>query len=100
RRRGATGVRVQGDEGPRATGADVGVRSCAPAAGVPEDPVCGSGNACVALQRRAAGARTAYVAAQGEAIGRAGRIAVAYRGDAVEVGGETVVCVEGRLRIA
>lgn len=100
RRLGATGVTVHGDDGPRATGADVAVRSFAPAAGVPEDPVCGSGNACVALQRRAAGARTAYVAAQGEAIGRAGRIAVAYRGDAVEVGGETVVCVEGRLRIA
>ena len=100
RRLGATGVTVHGDDGPRATGADVAVRSFAPAAGVPEDPVCGSGNACVALQRRAAGARTAYVAAQGEAIGRAGRIAVAYRGEAVEIGGETVVCVEGRLRIA
>ena len=77
----------------------VAVRSFAPAVGVPEDPVCGSGNACVAVQRRAAGLRGDYVAAQGEAVGRAGRIAVAYRGDAIEVGGATVVCVEGRLAL-
>lgn len=80
--------------------ADVAVRSFAPAAGVPEDPVCGSGNACVALQRAAAGRRDGYRAAQGEAIGRDGFITVAYRDDAIEVGGEAVVCVEGRLRIA
>ncbi|MCZ8099586.1 MAG: PhzF family phenazine biosynthesis protein [Burkholderiales bacterium] len=96
---GVTGVTVHGPDRARRGGADVAVRSFAPAAGVPEDPVCGSGNACVAIQRRAAGVRDAYVAAQGEAIGRAGRISVRYRGDAIEVGGETVVCVEGLLRI-
>ncbi|MFN9775546.1 MAG: PhzF family phenazine biosynthesis protein [Burkholderiales bacterium] len=100
RRLGVTGVTVHGPDRSGASGADIAVRSFAPAAGVPEDPVCGSGNACVAIQRRAAGARDAYVAAQGEALGRAGRIAVRYRGEAIEVGGETVVCVEGTLRVA
>jgi PhzF family phenazine biosynthesis protein len=104
RRLRATGVTVYGAHptgyrDPRGARADLAVRSFAPAAGVPEDPVCGSGNACVALQRRAAGGVGDYVAAQGEAIGREGRIAVAHRGDAIEVGGAAIVCVEGRLRV-
>jgi PhzF family phenazine biosynthesis protein len=99
---GATGVTVHAPFGPDAHAgrrADVAVRSFAPAAGVPEDPVCGSGNACVAVQRAAAGRRRGYVAAQGKAIGRDGFIAIAYPGDAIEVGGQALVCVEGRLRI-
>jgi len=78
----------------------VAVRSFAPAAGVAEDPVCGSGNACVAVQRGAGGRRHGYLASQGEALGRDGRIAVNWRGDRIEVGGRSVVCVEGRLRVA
>lgn len=97
RRLGATGVTVHAPDRSRRTGADVAVRSFAPAAGAPEDPVCGSGNACVALQRRAAGRPDGYVAAQGEAIGRSGRIAIRFRGDSIEVGGSTVVCVRGTL---
>jgi len=104
RRLGVTGVTVHAPRtaqagGPWSDSPDIAVRSFAPAAGVPEDPVCGSGNACVALQRRAGGQAQDYVAAQGEAIGRAGRIAVAFRGDVIEVGGAAVVCVEGRLRV-
>jgi PhzF family phenazine biosynthesis protein len=99
---GVTGVTVHAPFAPGAKAsrrADVVVRSFAPAAGVPEDPVCGSGNACVAVQRAAAGRRHAYMAAQGEAIGRDGLIAVTYPGEAIEVGGQAIVCVEGRLRI-
>ncbi len=99
RRLGATGVTVHAPDRSGRTGADVAVRSFAPAAGAPEDPVCGSGNACVALQRRAAGDIGGYVAAQGEAIGRAGRIAVRFRDDAIEVGGSTVVCVNGTIAV-
>lgn len=100
RRLQVTGVTLHAPHrAPAAAGADLAVRSFAPGAGVPEDPVCGSGNACVAIQRRAAGTTAPYVASQGEAIGRAGRITVVYRGETVEVGGDTVVCVEGRLRI-
>ncbi len=105
RRLRATGVTVHGDFPPghrdrHGATLDTAVRSFAPAVGIAEDPVCGSGNACVALQRRAAGRAQDYLAAQGEAIGREGRIAVAYRGDAIEIGGAAVVCVEGRLRVA
>jgi PhzF family phenazine biosynthesis protein len=105
RRLHATGVTVYGAFPPghrdrHDAALDTAVRSFAPAIGVAEDPVCGSGNACVALQRRAAGQTHAYVAAQGEAMGREGRIVVGYRGDAIDIGGAAVVCVEGRLRIA
>jgi PhzF family phenazine biosynthesis protein len=106
RRLGATGVTVHGEHpagtrGPEGEAIQLAVRSFAPAVGANEDPVCGSGNACVALQRRAANPAPAdYVASQGEALGRAGRIRVAYRGDTIRVGGESVVCVEGTLRIA
>lgn len=105
RRLRATGVTVHGafPSGHRdrhGAALDTAVRSFAPAIGVAEDPVCGSGNACVALQRRTAGQAHDYVAAQGEALGREGRIAVRYRGDAIDIGGAAVVCVEGRLRVA
>jgi PhzF family phenazine biosynthesis protein len=103
-RLGATGVTVHGAHPDGTGGPDgdpyaVAVRSFAPAHGVPEDPVCGSGNACVALQRRASGPADDYVATQGEAIGRAGRISVAYRGPSIEIGGSAVVCVQGTLTI-
>src|SRR5215472_10638932 len=49
---GITGVNVFGRY-PAGTGADLEVRSFAPGDGIPEDPVCGSGNGCVAaLVRR------------------------------------------------
>ena len=104
RRLGATGVNVHanypaGYRDRRGKAVQVAVRSFAPAAGVSEDPVCGSGNACVALQRRARGEHHDYTATQGEAIGREGRITVAYRGEAIEVGGNTVVGIEGRINL-
>ena len=104
RRLGATGVNVHanyptGYRDGRGQAVQVAVRSFAPAAGVPEDPVCGSGNACVALQRRARGEHHDYTATQGEVIGREGRITVAYRGEAIEIGGDTVVTIEGRINV-
>jgi PhzF family phenazine biosynthesis protein len=104
RRLGATGVNVHanypaGYRDGRGQAVQVAVRSFAPAAGVAEDPVCGSGNACVALQRRARGEHHDYTATQGEAIGREGRITVAYRGKVIEIGGNTVVGIEGRINL-
>ena len=104
RRLGATGVNVYADyptgyRDGRGQAVQVAVRSFAPAAGVPEDPVCGSGNACVALQRRARGRHHDYTATQGDVIGREGRISVAYRGKAIEIGGDTVVTIEGRISV-
>lgn len=78
------------------------VRSFAPAHGVPEDPVCGSGNLSVAAFLREAQllnrfGRT-YVARQGMALGRDGRVSVRL-GEAIEIGGHAVTCVDGKLRL-
>ncbi len=84
----------------------VRLRSFAPGAGIPEDPVCGSGNGCVgAYLARASGARTplAYRAEQGIEMGRAGRASVRVEpeGDGwrVQVGGTAVTVLEGELRL-
>ena len=82
----------------------VHVRSFAPAQGIPEDPVCGSGNASVAaflvhsgLLKRF-GSR--YVARQGMQVGRDGQVAVSVEGESIKIGGYAVTCVEGRLRVS
>jgi PhzF family phenazine biosynthesis protein len=85
----------------------VRLRSFAPGAGIPEDPVCGSGNGCVgAYLARASGARTplAYRAEQGIEMGRAGRASVRVEpegdeGWRVQVGGTAVTVLEGELRL-
>lgn len=77
------------------------VRSFAPADGIAEDPVCGSGNGAVAayrLMHGQVGAGDAYVAAQGMSVGRNGRVTIRYAGDGIHVGGRAVTCVEGVLR--
>src|SRR5262249_55152852 len=58
--------------------ADIEVRSFAPADGVPEDPVCGSGNGCVAamIHREKLLGRKSYVSSQGRCLQRDGRIEV------------------------
>ncbi len=75
-------------------------RSFAPADGVDEDPVCGSGNGAVAGYRLNAGQigdGSAYVSRQGAAIGRDGFVQIQIRGDAVHVGGACVTCVTGTV---
>jgi PhzF family phenazine biosynthesis protein len=82
--------------------AQVEVRSFAPADGVPEDPVCGSGNGCVAALVRREGllAGSSYVARQGGCLGRDGRIEVRFGEDgSIWVGGRAVTCVEGVLNV-
>ena len=73
------------------------VRSFAPAHGVPEDPVCGSGNLSVATY---VGKRfgESYVARQGMQLGRDGRVSVRIHTHAIEIGGHAVTCVDGELR--
>lgn len=78
---GITGVNVFGLY-PEAAEADLEVRSFAPADGIPEDPVCGSGNGCVAALIRRDGilkGRT-YVARQGRCLGRDGQVTVEFDG--------------------
>ena len=74
------------------------VRSFAPGDGIPEDPVCGSGNAAVAAFRLLAGqigAGDSYVASQGRQVGRDGYVRVRIDGADVHVGGECVTCIGG-----
>lgn len=78
------------------------VRSFAPADGIAEDPVCGSGNGAVAAYRLKAGqvsAGSLYMASQGRQVGRDGHVRVRIEGDAVHVGGDCVTVVDGTFRI-
>ena len=67
--------------------------------GLDEDPVTGSLNASLAQWLLATGRATApYVARQGTALGRAGRVHVTQdAGGEVWVGGGTVTCVRGEV---
>jgi PhzF family phenazine biosynthesis protein len=82
--------------------AAIHVRSFAPAHGIPEDPVCGSGNLSVAAYLRHTnqlerfGER--YVARQGAQCGRDGRVFMRVSREAIYLGGNAVTCVEGSLR--
>jgi PhzF family phenazine biosynthesis protein len=66
-----------------------------------EDPVTGSLNAAVAMWLLGNGRATApYVARQGTALGRAGRIHVSRDDDgAIWVGGGTVTCIDGQVEL-
>lgn len=96
--RGIVGLTVFGLES-EGTETQLEVRSFAPNEGVAEDPVCGSGNGCVAALVRREGllGRDSYVARQGRCIGRDGRIEVKFQGGAIWVGGQAVTCVDGTL---
>lgn len=85
--------------------AQLHVRAFAPAHGVPEDPVCGSGNISVGAFLAETGllARVGdpYRARQGMQLGRDGRIAmrVSVDGARIDLGGDAVTCVDGTLRV-
>lgn len=82
---------------------DTGIetRSFPTSTGVNEDPVCGSGNGCVASFRlRAAQIREGdgYIARQGRMTGRDGFVSIRIASDgAVMVGGACVTTIEGVL---
>ncbi len=68
--------------------------------GLIEDPVTGSLNAALAQWLIGAGlAPTRYVASQGTALGRAGRVHVVQDGSTIWVGGHTVTCISGTVRV-
>jgi PhzF family phenazine biosynthesis protein len=103
-RLGATGVTVLGLY-PAGGAAAIEVRSFAPSGGIPEDPVCGSGNGCVAVFARDGGLLEVlgqrYVASQGGQVGRSGRVQVEIDGHGiVRLGGQCVTCVDGTLATA
>lgn len=98
----ATGVVIFGryaDEG----SAGVEVRAYAPACGVNEDPVCGSGNGAVAAfirhtdQTNSFG--TSLLASQGAVVGRAGFIQLSITNNVIKVGGKAITCINGTIEV-
>ena len=63
-----------------------------------EDPVTGSLNASVAQWLLGSGrVRAPYIASQGTAIGRAGRVHVEVADNEIWIGGDTVTCISGTV---
>jgi len=81
------------------------VRSFAPAAGIDEDPVCGSGNICVGTHLHHTGrlplVGQRYVASQGREMGRDGyaTVLVEQSGEKISVGGKARTCLAGSIDI-
>lgn len=95
--KGWTGATIYAAEGDR-----VVVRSFAPGDGIPEDPVCGSGNGAAAAFRLAAGqvaSGDAYRASQGRQVGRDGWIDVRFDGADIHIGGQCVTVIKGSAAI-
>lgn len=82
-------------------GTDLEIRAFFGSNGTPtEDPVTGSLNASVAQWLlKASHISSPYVASQGSAIGRAGRIYITEADDKVWVGGDAVTCIEGTVAL-
>jgi PhzF family phenazine biosynthesis protein len=79
------------------------VRSFAPAHGIPEDPVCGSGNISVAayLEKNGQAGRFGgrYVARQGMQLGRDGQVSIRFDAGRILLGGSAVTCIDGTLSV-
>lgn len=76
------------------------VRAFVPDLGVPEDPVTGSLNAGLALWLQGAGlAPERYIASQGAALGRAGKVHVARDGEHTWIGGDVTPLIHGQVRL-
>jgi PhzF family phenazine biosynthesis protein len=68
--------------------------------GLAEDPVTGSLQAAVAAWLIGAGhAPSRYVARQGTRLGRDGRVYIAQQGDDIWVGGDSITCIRGIVRL-
>ena len=98
---GGTGVVIFGRHA-NGGAAAVEVRAFAPSDGMPEDPVCGSGNGCVAVFIRDSGLidtiGRSYAASQGFCVGRDGRISVDITAEGgVKLGGHCVTVVDGSI---
>ncbi|NIJ79880.1 PhzF family phenazine biosynthesis protein [Xanthomonas cannabis] len=83
-------------------GEDLVVRAFCPGDGIPEDPVTGSANACIAArlhgENRLPGAGLHYVASQGREVGRDGRIHIEVdAAGEVWIGGTTLQVIDGRI---
>jgi PhzF family phenazine biosynthesis protein len=75
----------------------VEVRAFCPSIGVVEDPVTGSLNASIGQWLAGTTLPSSYVAAQGTALGRRGRVHVDKDGDTVWVGGDVATTIKGTV---
>jgi len=84
---------------PDGSAADIEMRAFAPAHGISEDPVCGSGAGCLGAYLRHTGQvlDADLLLSQGQVVGRAGRIRLGVHPDAVTVGGHAVTCIDGAI---
>ncbi|MFT3871486.1 MAG: PhzF family phenazine biosynthesis protein [Nocardioides sp.] len=93
-------VGAYADEAAARVGAAVEVRAFCPSLGVVEDPVTGSLNASLAQWLIGSGRLpSSYVASQGTALGRNGRVFVDQDGGEIWVGGDTVTVVSGTVEV-
>jgi PhzF family phenazine biosynthesis protein len=97
---GAVGMAVHGVAD--AASHQLVVRAFCPADNIPEDPVTGSANACIAAQLAQAGALPGaggrYVASQGRELGRDGIVQVQVDGDGdVWIGGDVQQVIDGHV---
>lgn len=80
--------------------ADFELRAFVGPLGIAEDPVTGSLNAGVAQWLMGAGiAGSSYVASQGTALGRRGRVYINRVDDDIWVGGHVAMCIEGSVSL-
>jgi len=90
---GVVGLHPEGSE------CAVEVRAFCPSIGVVEDPVTGSLNASIGQWLAGDRLPTAYVASQGTALGRRGRVHVEKDGDTVWVGGDAATTIKGTVGV-
>lgn len=96
----AVGVFAPWNPDQHGTDAQFEVRAFIADDGMPEDPVTGSLNAGIAQWLLRDGlAPDAYVVSQGTALGRAGRIYIERSGNDIWVGGASVTCIDGSLKL-
>ncbi|WP_370417284.1 PhzF family phenazine biosynthesis protein (plasmid) [Pantoea vagans] len=79
------------------------VRSFAPACGVNEDPVCGSGNGSVAAFLRHHNVMLPesrqILSSQGQVTGRDGKLKMTLSDGKIWVGGNAVTCISGKIMV-
>lgn len=97
----AVGLAVFG-RSPADTDHDLAVRAFCPADNIPEDPVTGSVNACIAAALHASDALPGndrrYTASQGRELGRDGRVALQVDDEGeVWIGGQVQLVIDGRV---
>lgn len=97
-----TGVIIFGEHDVAANG-KIEIRAFAPAHGIDEDPVCGSGTGSVGAFIRHTGQigrfGSEFLASQGAVVGRAGMLRLVLSEQRIQVGGNAVTCVDGTITV-